>query len=231
MFRPWHTLDDVYRLIRKSPRGLVLIDDFMVRMAFGDIRIKYMDQKAKARLMRDSHVKGQPAAAFTYDGKEKVIYIDPAAETGILVPMLIHEIVHSTDEDYLASREQHEELMLRLRSEAGRVMGEASRRLNVPRAQLTRGDCPKEDIERLVELRQACERFDHIRTFKAEVKAYLEQYRVTLELIRKFPDYASYLKRWEKQGYIVVRPLRAEDIIEKYGLRREYVIADSKPAA
>src|SRR3990167_9558967 len=143
MFKPWHTLEDVYRMIRKSPRGLVIIDDFQVRMAFGDIRIKYMDQNAKARLMRDGHAKGQAAAAFTYDGKEKVIYIDPAAETGILIPILIHEIVHSTDEDYLSSREHHEELMLRLRPGAAGVRGGGSRRLKVPRDRLTRADCPK----------------------------------------------------------------------------------------
>jgi len=231
MFKPWHTLDDVYRVIRKSPRGRVIIDDFQVRMAFGDIRIRYMDQNAKARLMRDGHAKGQAAAAFTYDGREKVIYIDPAAELGILIPILVHEITHCTDEDYLASREQHEELMLRLRSEASRVMETASRRLKVPRNRLTRADCPKEEIDQLVELRIACERFDHMRTFKAEVKAYLEQYRVTLELVRKFPDYGNYLRRWEKQGYILIRPLRAEDIIEKYRLKREYILADSKKTA
>ena len=90
---------------------------------------------------------------------------------------------------------------------------------------------PIKETPALDPIRAACERFDHMRTFKAEVKAYLEQYRVTLELVRKFPDYGAYLRKWEKQGYILIRPLRAEDIIEKYGLKREHVLATSKSAA
>lgn len=95
--KPPAQIDDVLKLIAKTPTGRALLEAFLPLHAKKTVRFESYPAPLVERL-RAVVEEGQPiGACFSCDGTVGAIHYDPSSPIGVLAPFLVHEIAHALD--------------------------------------------------------------------------------------------------------------------------------------
>ncbi|MGK5088505.1 hypothetical protein WDW86_13180 [Bdellovibrionota bacterium FG-2] len=202
-------IERAYRLIVCSALGRRTLDQFLPLVSRGQVDLRVLDERNQKEIAAGNLLQGDPAGAFYFDGVRRVIFLEPGLETGLLAPLLFHEMIHCLDEDYLKSFLQNEKNWLELRTRAKAIVG-----LDV--ATLTQSH-----LAEIVELKREAEGFDHQRLFKTERKAHSATYWLVQEFIDSIEGYRFYISRQKKNGFELDRWVSEAELIRKYGLNPE----------
>ncbi len=195
-----------YRLLVCSPLGRRTLDQFLPLLSHAQVEIRVLDERTQAELATGNLLQGDPAGAFCFDGVKRTIFIEPGLETGLLAPLLFHEMIHCLDEDYLKSFSKNEANWGSLRARAKALI------IQDP-AKLTQAH-----LSEVAALKREAEALDHQRLFMTERKAHKATYWVVQELVDAIEGYRFYVSRQKKIGFDLNQWVSEAEIIRKYGL-------------
>jgi hypothetical protein len=213
------TLEDVFRLIARSGIGREILSRFMPEYQKGLIRIHELEEASPQLIMlKVDGMAGSPAGGFLYVEGRKEIFLLKHPALGVRAPLLFHEMVHATDEVYLASFAESTALWNGFRKRAETAMKEAAARMKCREDAVMGGDLKQEVRLELLRLKRKAEAFDRIRLFRTERKAYTALYQWTQEISERLPEYREWLRGTEARGFHFDRQITDSEISEGYGL-------------
>lgn len=206
-------IEEAFRLIAQTPIGRSVLKKFLILYATGKI---ILIEATPEQL-------GSSAASFVYEKGEKKVYYQNNLELGLLAPLLFHEIVHSTDEDYVKSLPIQEKLWMEFLNKSHDILMGASRRLNKNPFAIQKTELNLTEIDEIERLKDSSKRHDQVKLFIAERKAYTELYYFIKELKNNVQSYSDYIDKLKEKGYCFHRQITDEEIIEGYHLNPKYV--------
>lgn len=215
-------LENVFKLIAKTNHGRKTLRRFLPKYAAGEIKV----QEVKAQefnFFANPEPTGKPAACFVYAKGKRTIYYQQGEELGILALLLFHEILHSVDEDYIASLKTQELLWSDFVKKSQAILADTAIRLDKKSNQIEKNDLKYAEIEEIESLKEKSKRHDHVHLFITEKKAYSELFIFINELKETIPEYLHYLQNKKEQGYLFHRNITDEEIVEGYHLNAKYV--------
>lgn len=216
-------VEESFKLMAFSGAGRKVLKEFLPRYSKGEIQIRFLDPSVSMEVMGGANLAGIPAGGFVFDGQRKTIFIEKDMEVGLLAPLLFHEMVHSVDEDYLNSYPQQEKLWESFRQKSKSILQKGSERTGKAYSELTPLDLTLDETEELQALREETERFDQVRLFIAERKAYTELFVFVDQLSQCLPGYSEYVGAQVARGYVLNRPITDEEIVQGYRFNCQYV--------
>ncbi len=98
---PPKSWDALFRFIRESRSGREILRQFEIQVSRGLVDIQPYPETLKSQLQhlnQPSNPTLPLGAAFTTDGVQGTLLLDPQGPAGILAPFLVHEMTHSLDE-------------------------------------------------------------------------------------------------------------------------------------
>ena len=214
-----NNVKDVFEVIAATEIGRKVLKDFMPQFTSGKIKIEQLTPE-----VREKHkVSSSGAAAFVYDGNTKTIYIDKDSEVGVAAPLLLHEIVHSLDQDYIGTFARNNELWKLFRTRGKEIMAQAAARVGKPEKQLKDSDFNQAELDQLYKLKTESDKFNDIRDFRTERLAYGAQDQFIREFTSTFPCYDGYISAHGKKGHILHKFLSDDEIVKGYNLNSIYI--------
>lgn len=221
--QPLRQADDAFSLLCYSPRARLILFNFQEKLNQGEIEIRPFDRERLKISFPLQAYRGIPEASFTYDGKKGIVSLQFGMERGLAAPLLMHEILHALDENFLQATLYRAKLVEELRAFGAYVLDKESKNLSKPSTEILLQDCSSKDRAQLLQLRKAFEKFDHQMTFESEKIAYREQYKIMEELFKNIPFYRGYLQRFREYHNIVLYPVSDDQIIYRYRLNPAYL--------
>lgn len=197
-------LRELFSWIGKTNSGNALLARFLPLYSRGIIRLKPMTD-APAELKRET-LKADIESAFYYDGVKREIYLSENGSPAFRSVLLFHEMFHSVDEEFLGSYAGL--------CEHWRIYQSAIEGFNSSASFLNWF----EEI-RLKRIERAYLKLNDKRLLEAELRAYEAQNEYVMELLTETPSLIDEFQTWEESGVPILKPLRKNDIIEKYGLK------------
>ncbi len=214
---PW---EECFRLISQSRTGREVLSRFLPEYHSGKIELREVEEGSVELLgLRQGGGAGTPAGGFTFDAGHKRILLVRHPALGIQAPLLFHEMVHATDEEFLASFGLSEAMWKQFRTAAEAAMGEAAVRLGKADREVTGADLlPTRRLE-LIRLKRKAENFERLRIFRTERKAYSALYVWIQEVCGKVPEYRDWLARQRSVGFDFDREISDDEIVRGYELQ------------
>ena len=192
----------------------------LLQSGLADVR-RWTDLPADPRWGR---IRGVPAGGFQYDGHVRIISINVDEDPRLLAPLLLHEIAHCLDQEYLQGYARETELYAQLQAAGDLILPEATRRTGVAMSELIQPHLRPEEYRELVERRKAFEKFQQVRLFRTERKAYSALHRWVQEICERLPAYSGYLNSLRAHGYTFDRHITDQEIVHGYALDARLVL-------
>lgn len=212
-------LNEIFECIRLNPTGSSLLARFLPLFKAGAIQISAMEStKLSVKGMT-----GAAASAFVFDGKKRQILLDMSYPIGIVAPMLVHEIVHSMDLEYLAEFALNQQLWHKFESAASTLLKSTTHKVQKKISEIQIEDIEPSAFFEIRVLKDHFEKHDHNRVFKSEIKAYGQMLQWTREFEDLFPDYSAFLAQARSEGHLIGRHLSEKEIIERYRLNTKWL--------
>ena len=212
--------EECFRLISQSKVGREILDRFLPEYHSGSLELREVETDSNELLgLWRGDTTGTPAGGFTYDGGNKRILLARHPALGLQAPLLFHEMVHATDEEFIRSFTESERMWRWFRERAEAAMIEAAGRLFKPENEITGGDLDPASRIELVRLRRAAENFERLRLFRTERKAYNLLYIWVQEVCERVPAYRVWLRSQRSQGFDLDRDVTDEEILRGYDLQ------------
>ena len=186
---PPNSVHDIFKLIRLTVLGRAILKKFMPRYGF-DISVKF---DAKSSIQDGT----QNSAVASFNSKEKRIRISRNAKLGSVAYVLLHEIIHAMDVDFVSGLSRVETLNKVYQEQIAQIVSDTAERAGKPGEQLFQWDYNVADIERLIAIRSAADQMQDILIFRAERFAYDASYDVWKSLATLFPNYYTNQKKRE----------------------------------
>jgi hypothetical protein len=190
----------VWDWIGRTSSGRVALDTF--KRDLDNHRVEILDvskwPEAKTQMF---------GGGFLYDGDKKRIYVPLNLEPELLAPLLLHEIVHATDEAYLQSHAGNELLRLRWLDIARSYLIS-----HVDFVQLRAG------YEQVLKAKLAFQVHDQGRLFKTERKAHDFVQAWCSEILANHPAYLTSLQKLNELGYHVELRMTDQEMVTCYDL-------------
>jgi hypothetical protein len=216
-------IEESFRFMAFSSTGRRVLKEFLPRYSKGEIQIRSLDPAISMKAVGGASLTGTPAGGFVFDGQKKTIFIENGMEIGLLTPLLFHEIVHSVDEDYLNSYFRQEKLWETFRIKSKKILQAGSERTGKSFAELTACDLLIEETETIKTHQEESERFDQVRLFIAERKAYTELFILVDQLCKSLSGYSEYIRAQVERGYVLTRPITDAEIVKGYQFNSRYI--------
>lgn len=205
LFAPSKQLKEVFALLRKTRTGRAVLAKFDPKFGF-EVKVEqYRDEMKRAEKRR---------AAALYDLEKRTIYIDRTESVGNLAPILLHEIVHSLDNDYRRAVEKEKELWGEFDRELENLLRLVASRRRKAVESLTEEDFTQGELNDIIRMKLAMEQFRDIRIYRAERVAYDLYFEVLKELSAQYPDF--YLSRGRQLSSL--KPFSDRDLTRVEGL-------------
>ena len=200
-------IEAALELIGQCPIGRVVADQIRPLLSSGDVKIQQLSEPASPNyndLKQIVPKKGHVGGGFTFDGKDKVIWLDLNGPSELLAALLLHEAVHAVDESFLRSFEEATRLIEKFKGEAQLALknDEVAGRV---------GDS-------LLGLWNEAERFYQRRLFRAERRAYDVQLEWIQQAATRLKHYPHLMRQAYAHGYVFERKMSDQEIISAYGL-------------
>ncbi len=177
-------LKEVFGLLRQTKTGRAVLAKFEPKFGF-EVKV---DQFASAMNQADRR-----KASALFDLEKKTIYIDRKETIGNLAPILLHEMVHSLDKDYLRAVEREKELWAEFDRDLDVLLKSVARRTGKIAEELEESDYLSSELTDIVRMKLAMEQFRDVRVYRAERVAYDLYFDVLRELADQYPDF--YIKK------------------------------------
>lgn len=205
---PARNLNDVFNVLRLTRWGNAVMKKFFPKFGF-DIKIDQFTEDMK----EVERQRGRRAAAV-YDVDTKTIFVNRSEQIGTVAPILLHEIVHSLDQDFTRSVERERQLWSEFDRDINAILRDVAVRARKQPDDLEQHDFAPEELARMRRMKSVIEEFRDVRVYRAERVAYDMYYNVLVELADLFPKYY-------KNGPLArtnVRPYDDEELIRTEGL-------------
>lgn len=215
-------IDDVFFLIGCCEIGSAVLKDFYPLYGAGQVSIgeNGIHEFSKLALRKMS---GKPGSGFQFDGKLGTISLPRSLPRGLAAPLLFHEMVHSTDQEYLGTWKKNDENWRIFYAKAEAALRRASLATGLAFADIQVEHLEKPVLDDILILKAFAEKYDHQRTFKAERKAY-SALKVWLEQASDaLPGYDEFISGQKDSGYVLDRAISDLEIIQGYGLDPIYL--------
>ncbi len=216
-------IEEVFSFIRVSSAGRSKLREFLPRYFGGHIQVRVVSKIDDIQGVSESSLAGTPAAALICDEARRTLFVQENVELGLLAPLFFHEMVHSVDEDYVSSFSTQQRLWSDFYKKAESIIRDVGIRQKKKCLELREKDLRVAELDEIRRLRDLAERFDHVRCFLAERKAYSELHAFVGQLCNRLPGYREYLVKQRENGYCLDRPISDDEIVSGYRLKRKYV--------
>ena len=214
--------EECFRLISQSRAGREVLSRFLPEYRSGRLELREVEADSSELLgLRGGNAAGTPVGGFTYDGGNKRILLARHPALGLQAPLLFHEMVHATDEEFIRSFAESERMWKRFRERAEAAMKEAADRLGKFEDEVTGGDLDPSSRLELIRLRRTAENFERMRLFRTERKAYSLLFVWVQEVCERVPEYRTWLRSQRSQGFDLDRDVTDEEILQGYDLQSQ----------
>lgn len=171
---------EVFSVLRQTPTGRAVMAKFDPKFGF-EVKVEQYGPASSA-------VGGKRAAAI-FDLEKRTIYVDRQEKIGTVAPILLHEMIHSLDKDYLRAVEREKALWNEFDGELMTLLRAVSRRSGKATESLEEADFAKSELDDVVRMKLALEQYRDVRIYRAERVAYDFYYQVLYELAEKYPQF------------------------------------------
>jgi len=181
--RPAARLHEVFEVLKATRWGRAVLAKFLPRYGF-EIKIEHFTDA-----MREEERAGGRLAAALYSPMRRTIYIDRSQPVGFVAPILLHEIVHSLDQDAARAAEGETALWKVLAEALDAEIDDAAEKGDKGVDQVTLRDLSPTQISRLGQARLALAQYRDVRIYRMERVAYDVYKQVLRDLSALFPAY------------------------------------------
>ena len=95
--RPLGQVEGLFCILSQTKTGSLLLERAEVLFAKDSLKIEPYPEGIRKKLKNIQNENGPVGACFVTDGNDGIIYLDFSNSVGLLLPMLVHELVHATD--------------------------------------------------------------------------------------------------------------------------------------